>query len=360
MSYPQENRKIIHIDMDAFYASIEQRDRPNIRNKPVVVGGDPNSRGVVASASYEARKYGIRSAMSCSQAYRLCPSTVFVYPNFEKYLLANRKLMEIFQSVTILVEPLALDEAYLDVSVNHLNESDPVKIVKYIKSRIFEEVGITASAGIGPNKFIAKLASKLEKPDGLVNVKANEAFRFVENLPVEDFWGIGPATAKKLHSFGIRTARDIRKRTVSELEKVVGSYGSFLFELAHGEDNREVDPTSDPKSTGTETTFEKDISDPFYLVEMMRGQSLEVSEGLKSLQRRGRTVVVKIKYADFSLITRSRTLSRPTDDSKVISEIASELLLKEAEINEKPVRLIGVSVTNLVSQDEPIQLWFEF
>ena len=350
-------RKIIHIDMDAFYASVQQRDRPELQGKPVVVGGDPQGRGVVASASYEARKFGIRSAMSCAQARRLCPSALFVFPSFEKYLETHRKLMQFFQEVTPLVEPLALDEAYLDVTGHQSTARD---IALLLKNRISSELGLTASAGVGPNKFIAKLASEFRKPNGLVVVPPAKAFQFVAELPVEKFWGVGPATAKRLHSAGIKTASDVRKRSVSELEKWVGSYGSFLFELAHGEDNRPVDPSSDPKSRGTETTFKRNISDPHLLLDTLREQAKELSLDLKKMEHTGRTVTLKIKYSDFTSITRSQTLFHPTDKEETLYETASQLLFRDTEVQSRPVRLIGISVGNLINSEDPLQLWFDF
>ncbi len=353
-------RKIIHVDMDAFYASVEQRDSPELEGRPVVVGGNPKSRAVVCSASYEARRFGIRSAMSCSQAYRLCPQAVFVPPSFDKYILASRKIRAIFEKVTQLVEPLALDEAYLDVTENHFREPIAKKIAIWIKDQIFQELKITASAGVGPNKFIAKLASDLRKPDGLVVVPPEKVFQLIENLPVERLWGIGPATAKRLHAQGVMTTADIRRSSPHQLEKVLGSSAVFFYELAHGEDSRVVDPSSDPKSRGSETTFEKDVLDSNILRQVLQEQSEEVALDLKKIGRPGRTVTLKIKYSDFTRITRSKTLFEPTDESSRIFEVIQELLYKDTEVGVRPIRLIGVSVGNLISQDEPLQLWFEF
>lgn len=356
----QPVRKIIHVDMDAFYTSVEQRDDPSLLGRPVVVGGDPDSRGVVAAASYEARKFGIRSAMSCAKAYRLCPHAVFIYPNFKKYSEASRQIREIFQSVTPLVEPLALDEAYLDVTENRKGEPLAKNLAHWIKTQIKTQLNLSASAGVGPNKFIAKLASDFRKPDGLVVVPPEKVYSFIENLPVEKFWGVGPATAKKLYAAGFRTAADIRSSSPSELQKTVGSYGHFLFELAHGRDEREVDPSFDPKSCGTETTFEKDIYSADELLKYVSTQAHEVSLELKKLERPGRTVTLKIKYSDFTSITRSQTLFHPIDDEETISKTAAELLFKNTEIYTRPVRLIGVSVGNLIRDEDPLQLWFNF
>lgn len=346
--------------MDAFYASVEQRDAPQLRGKPVIVGGSPQSRGVVCSASYEARRFGVRSAMSSAMAKRLCPQGIFITPHFDKYVDASRKIRAIFESITPLVEPLALDEAYLDVTENKLNEPIAKNIAVYIRNRIQTELKITASAGVGPNKFIAKLASDFKKPNGLVVVPPEKAFQFVENLPVENFWGVGPATAKRLREAGIHTSADIRRKPMSQLEKLVGSYAHFLFELAHGEDHRQVDPSSDPKSRGTETTFEKDILNSNELLHYLEEQALEVSLDLKKMECLARTITLKLKYSDFSSITRSHTLFHPTDDSDLIYRTASGLLHKDTEVGSRPVRLIGISAGNLVTENEPLQLWFDF
>jgi DNA polymerase-4 len=308
-----KERKIIHIDMDAFYPSVEQRDDPSLRHKPVIVGGDPKGRGVVASASYEARTYGVRSAMSCAMAYRLCPHAIFIYPNFSKYLAASRHLRQIFSEFTDLVEPLSLDEAYLDVTSNHRNEPLAGKIAILIKNRIFSELHLSASAGVGPNKFIAKLASDMKKPNGLVIVPPEQVLRVIDVLPVDKFWGVGPATARKLRAIGIQTAADIRSSSMQQLEQAVGSYAHFLFDLAHGLDDREVDNQFNPKSRGAELTFSKDIRNEDQLKSAIQTQAHELAEELKHLQRPGRTICLKIKFADFTLMTRSRTLlQQPT------------------------------------------------
>ena len=353
-------RKIIHIDMDAFYASVEQRDNSLIQGKPVVVGGDPKSRGVVASASYEARKFGIRSAMSCSQAYRLCPQAVFIYPCFDKYVSISQELRAIFESITDRVEPLALDEAYLDVTQNHQQQSLAKTLAIEIKKTIRTQLNLTASAGVGPNKFIAKLASEFNKPDGLVVVPPEKVFQFVENLPVEKFWGVGPATARKLQENGIKSAVDLRSRSVLALEKIVGSYAFFLHELAHGRDDREVEAQLEPKSRGTETTFEKDSLNSNELLKVLETQAEEISQELKRLGRPGRTVTLKVKYSDFTAITRSRTVVDPLFRASEIYALTSELLLNHTQVGSQPIRLIGTSVSSLIHPDDPLQLWFDY
>ncbi len=356
----KKTRKIIHIDMDAFYASIEQRDSPELKNRPLIVGGSPNSRSVVCSASYEARRFGVRSAMSCAQAFRLCPQAIFISPHFEKYSQASLKMREIFKKVTSLIEPLGLDEAYLDVTENLLNEPMAKKIAVWIKDQIMKEIGTTASAGVGPNKFIAKLASDSVKPNGLVVVPPEKVFAFIQQLPVEKFWGVGPATTKKLHSKEIRTAADIRRLSPHQLQTIVGSYSSSLFEMAHGRDEREVDPSLDRKSKGSETTFKQDILNRNELLRYLEMQCLEISVDLKKLEMFGKTITLKIKYFDFKSITRSKTLFQPTNEVDYIYETAQELLSKDTEVGHRPVRLIGVSIGNLIYIKDPMQLWFEF
>lgn len=352
-------RKIVHIDMDAFYASVEQRDRPELRGKPVIVGGDPNGRGVVASASYEARRFGIRSAMSCKKAKFLCPHAAFVYPDFSKYQEASDQIHAIFREVTSLIEPLSLDEAYLDVTQNLLNEPLAWKVAWHIKMRIRESLRLTASAGVGPNKLIAKIASDLRKPDGLAVIPPQKVLAFLEPLPVEKLWGVGPATAKKLHVLGLRTAGDIRRSNVSELEQVLGKTGRFLFDLANGNDHRPVETEWEPKTRGTETTFEKDILELETLRDTLEEQARELGSSLIKIERLARVVTLKLRYKDFKTITRSRTLFRPSDESRVIARTANELLTEGTEAGYRPVRLIGTSVSGFLHYEESQQLWLD-
>jgi DNA polymerase-4 len=353
-------RKIIHVDMDAFYTSVEQRDRPEIRGKPVVVGGSPEGRGVVASASYEARRFGIRSAMSAAQAKRLCPSLIFVRPDFDKYIEASHKIRAIFAEVTDLYEPLSLDEAYLDVTVNKLGEPLAGKVARWIKDQIKARLNLTASAGVAENKFLAKIASDLKKPDGLAIITPDKSFDFIATLPVEKLWGVGPATAKKLHELGIFKAADFRTMDVFSAEKKLGKHGIFLHGLAHGIDDREVDPSQDSKSCGSETTFEKDILDIYVLIDYLEEISEGLSIELKKMERPGKTITLKLRYSDFKTITRSKTLPRFTDDPKRIHDTAVELLRGHTEAGKIPCRLIGISVSGLRDEDEPEQLWLEF
>lgn len=352
-------RKIIHIDMDAFYVSVEQRENPALRARPVVVGGSPQSRAVVCSASYEARKFGVRSAMSCAQAARLCPQAVFVPPRFSLYSGASEQIHRIFRDYTELVEPLSLDEAYLDVSVNKKNEPWARTIAVQIKERIRRELGLSASAGVAPNKFIAKIASDLKKPDGLVVVPPEKVLEFVAGLRVEKFWGVGPKTAERLRQAGLETALDIRARSREQMTELLGSFGEFLWELSWGRDERGVDPEWDPKSRGSERTFERDLTDTVKLEEWIETLAQEVASELKELKRPGKTISVKIKYSDFQTITRSQTLHRGTAEDKTIAEIARDLLYRDTEVGSRPVRLIGVSVSGLVDPGQAEQLWLD-
>jgi DNA polymerase-4 len=352
-------RKIIHVDMDAFYTSVEQRDRPELRGRPVVVGGSPQSRGVVAAASYEARRYGIRSAMSCAKAERLCPELIFVRPDFQKYRKVSNEIREIFHQVTDLVEPLSLDEAYLDVSTNKLGEPLASKIARWIKDEIKTKTRLTASAGAGSTKFLAKIASDLKKPDGLVVIPPEKALDFIAKLPVEKLWSVGPATAKRLHELGIFSAGDIRKWELKALARELGKHGVFLHQLAHGIDEREVDPNQESKSCGSETTFDKDILDLPELHSFIEELASDVAGELKKMGRPGKTITLKLRYKDFRTITRSKTLERFTDDWKVIAKTASKLLQESTDAGSTPARLIGISVSSLRNENEPEQLWLD-
>lgn len=346
--------------MDAFYASVEQRDQPRLQGKPVVVGGRPDSRGVVASASYEARGFGVKSAMSCSQAKRLCPQAVFIYPRFDAYTEASDRIREIFLQVTPRVEPLSLDEAYLDVTENLLNEPSATRIAKWIKEKIKAETGLTASAGVAPNKFVAKIASDLKKPDGLVVISPEQVIDFVAKLPIEKLWGVGPATATRLHRLGLRTVLDIRHTSKDLLHAELGKFGDFLQALSRGVDDREVEAEWDPKSRGSENTFDKDTTDFEILRATLNEQAEEICEWLKRTDHLARTITIKVRYADFKTITRSRTLYFPSDRARILEEVAAQLLAHGTEAGEKPVRLIGLSASGFLHRDDPHQLWFDF
>jgi DNA polymerase-4 len=349
-------RKILHVDMDAFFASVEQRDRPELRGRPVVVGGPPNSRGVVAAASYEARAFGIRSAMPSARAGRLCPDAVFVPPDFERYRAASAQIHGVFREVTDLVEPLSIDEAFLDVTRNHLDEPLAREVARYLKARIKQVTGLTASAGAAPNKFIAKLASDFDKPDGLVVVPPERVDAFLLPLKVERIWGVGPATAKRLHELGARTIADIRRLDPAVLEHRFGRMGRHIMALAHGRDERAVQTRRAAKSRGAETTLAKDETDLATLAGLVGRLSERICEGLAKRDMVGRTITLKLRYDDFTTITRSRTLHRPTRDSAVIREVACELMAAHTEAGQRPVRLVGVSLSGFADPTEPRQL----
>jgi DNA polymerase-4 len=338
--------------MDAFYASVEQRDNPALKGKPVVVGGDPTKRGVVAAASYEARAFGVRSAIPMSRAVRLCPSLIIVRPDFEKYRVISQQVFAIYRSVTPLVEPLSLDEAYLDVTQNAWGETLGVNVARRIKQSIKDTTGLTASAGVAPNKFLAKIASGWQKPDGLTVIAPERVESFLHALPVDALWGVGPKTAARLRAHGIRKLMDVRQRTADELRQIVGSAADWLRDLSHGLDDRPVDPSEQRKSAGSECTYESDLTD----LARIRAEIDEMArDAARWLVKRGifaRTVVVKVRYDDFTTITRSQSDARPTRDADAIASRAVALLEK-TDAGRRPVRLLGVSVHNLEETDTP-------
>src|SRR5688572_6416075 len=335
-------RRILHIDMDAFYASVEQRDNPSLSGKPVAVGGDPTERGVVAAASYEARTFGVRSAIPMSRAVRLCPSLVIVRPDFQKYRAVSQQVFAIFKEVTPLVEGLSLDEAYLDVTENSFNEALGVNVARRIKDRIKAVTGLTASAGVAPNKFLAKIASGWRKPDGLTVVAPERIESFLQGLPVDALWGVGPVTAARLRERGIEKLVDVRARTVDELTEIVGMHAEWLLELAHGRDDRPVEPNRPAKSAGSEETYATDIES----LEEVKREIDQLARGVAAwLGRKGktaRTVTIKVRYSDFTTITRSQSAQEFTSDPDNIAARATQLLEK-TEAGHRAVRLLGVS-----------------
>ena len=340
-------RRIVHVDMDAFYASVEQRDDPALRGKPLAVGGRPNSRGVVAAASYEARAFGVRSAMSMARAVRLCPSLVVVAPDFARYKAASVAIFTIFREVTPLVEPLSLDEAYLDVTDNAWGETLATPVARRLKDRIRADTGLTASAGVAPNKFLAKIASEWKKPDGLTVIGPDRVEPFLQQLPVDALWGVGPVTAKKLRACGIDRLVDIRTADAQALRDAVGSLADWLRQLANGVDDRAVVPNREVKSSGSENTYVHDLTD----VDTIRTEISQMAADAASwLARRAllaRTVTIKVRYSDFTTITRSHT-TQPTHDQSDIVSRAVQLLVK-TKAGERPVRLLGVSVHNFAA-----------
>jgi len=344
-------RRILHIDMDAFYASVEQRDNPELRGLPVAVGGSPEQRGVVAAASYEARAFGVRSAMPMARAVRLCPSLVIVRPEFSRYRAASQAVFAIFRRVTPLVEPLSLDEAYLDVTENAWGETLGQTVARRIKHEITSATGLTASAGVAPNKFLAKIASGWKKPDGLTVIAPERVEHFLQRLPVDALWGVGPVTAKRLRERGIERLVDVRAATPSVLQEAVGSYAEWLRRLADGIDDRPVEPNQSAKSSGTENTFAEDLTD---LAQIRREVDEMARDGAAWLERKTlfcRTVTIKVRYNDFTTITRSHSSGVPTRDADDIAARAIALL-ERTEAGQRPVRLLGVSVHNLVDPSE--------
>ena len=342
-------RKIIHLDMDAFYASVEQRDDPALRGRPVAVGGSPQGRGVVAACSYEARKFGIRSAMPMARALRACPELAIVRPDFAKYREASQKVMAILRSVTPLVEPLSLDEAYLDVTENSLDEPLAMEVAKHLKRRILEETALTASAGVAPNKFLAKIASGWKKPDGLTVIAPGRVEAFLQKLPVEALWGVGPVTAKKLRAIGIERLVDVRAADEARLRRAVGSLADWLRRLSHGDDPREVTPDRPWKSISAEDTYPEDLTE----LKEMRAEIARLAKRVAaSVAKKGlaaRTVTIKVRYADFSTVTRSHTEEPATRDAGIISQRAL-LLLERTDAARRPVRLLGVGAHNLAPE----------
>jgi len=339
-------RKILHVDMDAFYASVEQRDDPSLVGRPVAVGGRPDSRGVVCAASYEARKFGVRSAIPMSRAVRLCPELVILPPNFPKYGDVSRQVFEIFRTVTPLVEPLSLDEAYLDVTDNAWGEPLGVEVARRLKARILEETRLTASAGVAPNKFLAKIASGWKKPDGLTVISPDRIERFLQEQPVDALWGVGPKTAARLRAAGIHRLVDVRTAPSEVLQAAVGSWAEGLRRLSHGEDDRAVEPNRERKSVGSESTYARDIAE----IERVREEVAALAEHTAGVLERkkllARTVVLKLRYANFKTLTRSHTEDPPTRDAEAIAARAIALLEK-TEAGKTPVRLLGVSVHGL-------------
>lgn len=338
-------RKIIHIDMDAFYASVEQRDNPQYRGRPLVVGGSPQSRGVVATCSYEARKFGIHSAMAAKTAYRLCPDAIFVRPRMDVYRQVSKEIMEVFKSYTSLVEPLSLDEAYLDVTHNSKGISSGTIIAREIKERIRKTTGLTASAGVSYNKFIAKIASDYHKPNGLTVITPEKAQAFLDQVPIGKFFGVGKVTEGRLNSLGVTTGADLRRLSQSELTSVFMERGRLFYNLVRGIDPRPVQPNRIRKSIGSERTFPVDIDDGEELLGILETLAESVEHSLQNRDVWGRVVVLKVKYANFHQITRRCTTIVPVQSATDIYGYARDLLL-QLDLETK-VRLLGITVSDL-------------
>jgi len=350
-------RKIIHIDMDAFYASVEQRDNPELRGLPVAVGGGGH-RGVVMAASYEARTFGVRSAMPGFKARRLCPDLIFVKTRFDAYKTASRQIRAIFLTYTDLVEPLALDEAFLDVTAPKQGGNIAQTIAAEIKREIKEVTGLTASAGVSFNKFLAKIASDLDKPDGLSVIRPDQAENFIAKLPIESFFGVGPVTAGKMKDNGIHTGLDLRNRPEEELVRRFGKVGRHYFRISRGIDEREVKPDRPHKSIGAETTFDVDLTDTTIMLERLQPLAERVIDRAHAASAQGRTVTLKIKFRDFSTTTRQRTLDQPVGSADELMTLATRLI-HQPEPPPMPVRLLGLSLSTFEPTGEDRQLSFD-
>lgn len=360
MSEEIKQRKIIHVDMDAFYASVEQMDNPELRGKPLAVGGS-DVRGVVSAASYEARKFGVRSAMSGIQAKRNCPELIFVRPRFERYKEISNKIRKIFLDYTDLVEPLSLDEAYLDVTQNKKGNPSASLIAHEIRKRIFEDVGLTASAGISVNKFVAKIASDYNKPNGQKTVTPEEVEEFLEHLDIKKFYGIGKVTKEKMYQHGIFTGKDLKTKTREYLERHFGKSGGYYYNIVRGIHNSEVRPNRVSKSVAAEHTFNENLTSEIFMLERLERIAAELEKRLKKFSVSGKTVTLKIKYSDFTTQTRSKTLPYFISDKGLLLETAKELLYQERM--KESVRLLGISLNNLnteVKKTVVVQLRFEF
>jgi len=340
-------RKIIHVDMDAFYASVEQRDNPELRGKPVAVGHGAR-RGVVAAASYEARQYGVRSALPSVTAMRKCPDLIFVPPRFDVYRAVSKQIHGIFAEFTDLIEPLALDEAYLDVTGDRAGVETAWRTAKEIRARILAQTGLTASAGVSYNKFLAKLASGRRKPNGQFAIQPHEGEAFVERLPVAKFHGVGPATAEKMGRLGIATGADLKAWSLADLQARFGKSGSWYYGVVRGQDHRPVNPNRQRQSSGSETTFEQDLTDPASIEAGVLKMADDVWAWCEKTGRRGRTVTVKIKWADFQQSTRRQSFPRALDSHAHLRQ-ASLDLIRSVLAPAKGVRLVGVTLSNFSS-----------
>ncbi|BDB56125.1 DNA polymerase IV [Flavobacterium ammonificans] len=360
MSETPQHRKIIHIDMDAFYASVEQMDFPELRGKPIAVGGSEN-RGVVAAASYEARKFGVRSAISGVLAKKNCPELIFVKPRFDRYKEISKKIHSIFFDYTDLVEPLSLDEAYLDVTQNKKGNPSATLIAQEIRMRILNEVGLTASAGVSVNKFVAKIASDYNKPNGQKTVNPDEVIPFLEELPIRKFYGVGKVTTEKMYQLGIFTGLELKSKSVEFLSTHFGKSGAFYYQVVRGIHTSEVKPNRITKSVAAEHTFDANLSSEIFMLEQLETIATNLERRLKKQSIAGKTVTLKIKYSDFTQQTRSKTVPYFISDKALILENVKELLYQERM--KDSVRLLGISLSNLNTEQKKtvvVQLQFAF
>ncbi|MGV6859853.1 MAG: DNA polymerase IV [bacterium] len=339
-----QRRKIIHVDMDAFFASVEQRDAPELRGQPVIVGGKPESRGVVAACSYEARRFGIHSAMPCARAFRLCPHAVFVPPRFEVYREVSAQIHAVFHRFARQVEPLSLDEAYLDVSDTPSCEGSATLMAKQIKSQILSETALTASAGVSYNKFLAKVASDMDKPNGLTVIRPEQGEAFVAGLPVGRFFGVGKVTEARMHALGIYKGSDLRGLSLAELQQHFGRSAAYYYQIARGVDDRPVEPRRGRKSSGKETTFAEDLADVATMLDTLNHLAEVVGQTLEDKSQTAQTLTIKVKYADFQQVTRSIS---PETGLSSVPQMQSFLphLLEKTEVKQRAVRLLGVSLS---------------
>jgi len=353
-------RKIIHVDMDAYYASVAELDNPELRGKAIAVGGG-GDRGVVSAASYEARKFGVKSAMSNVLAKQKCPHIIFVKSDFARYKELSSQIREIFYEYTDLVEPLSLDEAYLDVTVNKMDNPSANDIAREIRQKIYDKTGLRASAGISINKFIAKVASDINKPNGQKTIHPEEVIKFLEELPVNKFYGVGKVTAAKMYNLGIFVGNDLKKKSLEELTLLFGKSGGHYYNIVRGIHNSEVKPNRIRKSVGAERTFRENISSEIFMLEKLHDIADEIEKRMEKSNAKGKTITLKIKYSDFTRQTRSKTIDEYISKKSEFFPIVKELLYQE-EL-ENSVRLLGLSFSNLnINKKEPIwvQLKFEF
>jgi DNA polymerase IV len=355
-----DQRKIIHIDMDAFFASVEQRDFPELRGKPVAVGGSAE-RGVVAAASYEARKFGVRSAMASKVAKRLCPSLIFTKPRFEVYKEVSGQIREIFAEYTTLIEPLSLDEAYLDVTENFKNMEIATEIAAEIREKIFKKTGLTASAGISYNKFLAKTASDINKPNGQCVIKPSQAEAFVLTLPIHKFYGIGKVTAEKMQGLGIQSGKELREQSLVFLTRNFGKIGQYFYDISRAIDHRAVEPHREMKSISVENTYAEDLKTLYEIKDALGDLIPTLLRRIEKYNAKGKTLTLKIKFADFEQITRSKTTEEIFNSEKYIAQTLEHMLQNLPEF-EKGIRLLGIGVSNFkeVIEGLPKQLKFEF
>ncbi len=354
-------RKIIHIDMDAFFASVEQLDNPDLRGRPVIVGGDPDGRGVVAACSYEARRFGIHSAMSCARARRLCPQACFVRPRKERYREISGRIMEIFKKYAARIEPLSIDEAFLDVTTNLKNIPSATWTAHAIRREIYTTLGLTASAGVSCNKFLAKIASDMNKPDGLTVITPKQALPFLRSLPIRKFYGVGRVTEQRMLAMGIKTGADLLQYSRQELVNRFGKSGNFFYDVVRGNDNRPVCPRRGRKSIGSEVTLKEDVANKEQMLVILTRIATQVAEALAKKKLSAATLILKIRYSDFVTVTRSRTLpTRFSTDEEMMAMVPG--LLATTEAGTKKVRLLGITTTNLQPRNRyaPRQLQLPF